>query len=280
MTKRLLIIGATCACIAGVLAYTGGYSPPPNASLGPGFPVSSGDNSTGHTMIPQQNQSPNALALPSPPPPPEPTPPGAAGFETNVVPELPRALIGVAREELTEVEQYLPEGAKIYVSAVDLHSERPALVRKDLDRDGIAETIVAHTGGSAALNRQLPPPLFLSVLSPEGRGLATRLSIPLVGRILVNIESNGEILPLVAQDVTGDGLPEIIAASGGGASIGGWLEVFRVTGTSYYKLAHVSGHFFSLRRTRTGGPSEISARSRYEDHARVYRWNGERFENR
>lgn len=193
--------------------------------------------------------------------------------------EPPRVLIDTTSEHLRQIERYLPDGAKVATYPVDETYLRAALTRIDLNGDGIIETIVVHTQRPPTAEES-PPQLFLSVLSPEAEGLKVRSSARLVeGGVLFNIDVGVAATPLSVQDLTGDIHPEIIVASGIGASLGGVLQVYSVEGLSLHRLANLGGHFFRLHN-RDGKLSEVTARSRYEQETTTYQWNGRDFEQK
>ncbi|MFP5264998.1 MAG: FG-GAP repeat domain-containing protein, partial [Blastocatellia bacterium] len=208
-----------------------------------------------------------------PPPPPFPgTPP-----VREARPEPLRSLIGATEEDLREVERYLPEGAKVYTYPVSESSLAAAIMTADLDGDGKDDTVVVYS------ERNPKPeegslPLIMSVLAQNGKMLRVRSSTLLLGEIFFNPRIEGIGGPIAIQDVTGDGRPEIIVVSGGGASVGGALQAFSFNGVTLLEVAHIGGHFFKVRSRGVSKASLITARWNGEKEARTYEWSGEAFE--
>jgi len=193
-------------------------------------------------------------------------------------PEAPRVLINTTREQLSRIERYLPDGAHIATYPIDQTRLQAAITKADTNNDGIDEMIVVHTRQSSPME-EATPQLFVSVLTSEGESLKVRSSSRLVdGGVLFAIDVNGVATPLVVQDITSDDRPEIIVASGIGASLGGAIQVFSIERESLQHLADVGGHFFQMRSKGDGEPSEITARSRDERKAITYKWNGRKLE--
>lgn len=72
--------------------------------------------------------------------------------------------------------------------------------------------------------------------------------------------------------------PEIVVLPATGASIGGWLEVYSLQGSTLRKIARIGGHFFELRTKDARKPGLITARWNGERETRTYEWNGREFE--
>jgi len=216
---------------------------------------------------PQQGQ----LSKPSPPP--------STGISITMPSLEPvRTLTEAENEQLKRIEQALPEGARVATyRAVKTHL-KAALVTTDLDGDGKAETIVVHTNQPATDKEPLPQ-LALSVLTHEGDLIKVRSSTRLAdGGVLFNIDLNGATAPITVQDVTGDKRPEILVATGIGASLGGTLQVYTVEGLSLRQIGSIAGHSFYVRRQSDGNSYKIFARWRDESEVTVYEWNGHSFE--
>lgn len=92
------------------------------------------------------------------------------------------------------------------------------------------------------------------------------------------MDVNGIELPLAVRHVSGGGHPEIIVASGGSPSLGGWLQAFDVSGGSFRKVAYINGRYFRVTATTAGRPAVIAARWMEEDQGKIYNWNGREFE--
>jgi hypothetical protein len=150
-----------------------------------------------------------------------------------------------------------------------------ALAEADLDGDGTVETVVVYKQ-SAPDQQGATQSLVLGVLIRQGEGFSLRTSVPLGGGVLFNIKVDGADLPVAVRDVTGDGRPEIIVASGVGASLGGELQVFKVEGTALNRALNAGGNIFQVHK-RPGQPSVVTAQSRYSPEAVSYRWDGQRF---
>lgn len=208
-----------------------------------------------------------------PPPPPR---PADAPAETSAQ-ERPRELVGATAEQLRTVEERLPAGARVATYPSGDAEARAALASADLDGDGVRETVVVHTEGPAS-DSDPTPQLFLSVLAPEGGGPGPSSSARLAeGGVLFNIDLRGAASPLAVKDVTGDGRPEILVASGLGASLGGALQVFSFEGASLRQVGSVGGHFFRVENCVRGRPCELRAGARDGGRASVFKWNGRRF---
>jgi hypothetical protein len=276
LTKTIILVFAV-GLVASMQSYHWGtmsgdptrssQAPADNSREGAGASFPEGDSSTQEKFPPP----------PSPPPPP-PSPPfsGTAPLKESP-PELRRSLVGVSSEQLRQIGRYLPEGAQIYSSAVGATGLKAALVQADLDGNNIAETIIVHTERSATPEEPRAP-LVLSVLVREGARLKVQRSLSLIGAVLFNVEVDGVITPLAVRDVTGDGHPEIIVASGGSPSLGGWLQAFDVRATVFRRVAYINGRYFRVQGGVTREPHVITARWMEEDEPTSYRWNGQEFE--
>jgi hypothetical protein len=220
-------------------------------------------------------QSPNARQQEMPPPPPPPFPGTPPIRETS--PEPPRSLIGATEEDLKQVEQYLPDGAKVYTCPVGKSGLAAAIVNADVDGDGKDETIVVYNERKPTPEEGTQP-LRLSVLTHKGNTLEIRASINLGGSVLFEMNIDGAKSYLAVNDVTGDGKPEIIVAPGTGASVGGWLKTLSLNGASLEEVSSIGGHFFRVRSTRGSKLGLITARWNGEKESRTFEWNGQVFE--
>jgi hypothetical protein len=206
---------------------------------------------------------------------PAPPPPTGNGTAAPPMLEPSRTLVGVTQERLRHIEQSLPAGSQAYINPIGSDKSVAALTEADLDSDGTVDTVVVY-------KKPLPTPqgvtqsLVLCILTPEGEGFSARASVALEGGVLFNIRTDESESPLVVRDVTGDGRPEIIVASGVGASLGGELQVFKVTSTSLERALNVEGNIFQVHK-QAGQLSVIKAQSRYRAEAISYRWNGQQF---
>lgn len=264
MRQKAVILSFTLAVVVGVSAYAF-YSfskealrrspdvsqvpPPPGPVLHVPAPGGQGD-------------------LPAPPP-------ARGGKPAPPLPEPRRTLVGTTQGRLRQIEQSLPAGSRVYLGSVADDKSMAALAEADLDGDGAVESVVVYKQ-PAADQRGVTQSLVLGVLVRKGGGLSVRTSVPLEGGVLFNIRVDGTDLPLAVRDLTGDGRPEIIVASGIGASIGGEIQVFKVEGTALKRTLNVGGHIFQVHK-RPGQPSVVTARSRYRPEAVSYRWDGQRF---
>lgn len=263
MTKKAIIISFTLAFIAGVGAFLF-YSVFRNATQ----PTPRDSEFNAQQPVLQAPQQGEASATPLPPPP-------TSTNNIAVTQEPPRKLVGTTQERLKQIEQSLPTGSQIYLSPIGDDKSVAALVDNDLYRDGVTETIVVHTSKTATAQEPTPR-LLLSVLGPGKGALSIRASVQLQGGVLSNMQLNGSEVPLAVVDITGDGRPEIIVASGVGASLGAMLHVFKVEGTSLFNLSEIEGNVFRIQ-TRTSKPSVITVQSRYENNPKTYQWDGTRF---
>jgi len=199
-----------------------------------------------------------------------PLPPPPVGPTAKIQPEPTRTLVGATRDQLKQVEQYLPEGARVVTYPVSEIEERPAFASADLIGDGRNEIVVVYRAPGP------PPdgggqPLFLGVLRADGEHLTLSSSTGLYGGLIYIGLGDKHTVPFAIRDVTGDGRPEIIVTSGVGASLGGAIQLYSFNGSSLQQLAFANGHVLRLY------DKEITAQSRYEDKPRVYRWNGQTF---
>src|SRR2546423_478132 len=150
-----------------------------------------------------------------------PSPPNTGIPLTTPRPEPARTLTAAASEQLRAAEQALPPGARVATYPAGETQLKAALVVADLDGDGKAEVVVVHSDRPATDKEPLPQ-LALSVLTREGDLMKVHSATSLAdGGVLFNIDFDGTANPIAVQDVTGDGRPEILVASGMGASLGG-----------------------------------------------------------
>lgn len=207
---------------------------------------------------------------------PPPRPPGVPLSTPD--PEPRRTLVETTSEQLRQIEKYLPGAAEVATYPVNKNHLKAALVKADLNGDGSMETVVAHRGHTTT-GGEATPQLFLSVLSREADALKVHSSTRLTdGGVLFDIHINGLVTPLAIQDMTGDNRPEIIVASGVGASLGGALQVYSVEGLSLRHLGNIGGHSFQVFAKGSGAPTDIKVGSRYEQYSVVYKWDGKKFE--
>lgn len=208
-----------------------------------------------------------------------PSPPRMTGAPLSTTePDPQRTLVGITSEQLRQIEQYLPNGAQVATYPADKNHLKTALVKADLNSDGSMESIVVHRGRPAT-EAEMTPQLFLSVLSREADAWKVRSSTRLTdGGVLFNIHIGELVTPLAVQDVTGDGHPEIIVASGIGASLGGVLQTYSLEGLSLHHLDDIGGDSFHIFAKGSGLPSEIKVSLRYEKDGVTYKWSGKKFE--
>lgn len=119
--------------------------------------------------------------------------------------------------------------------------------------------------------------LVLGILIREDRIFTLQSSVPLYGNLIYISLKDARAVPFAVRDVTGDHRPEIIVTSGIGASIGAAIQVFSFDGTSLHRVGYGEGHFLRVHDNGRGRPATLTARSRYERHARSYIWNGRAF---
>jgi hypothetical protein len=260
----MIFLTVILACVGGTVAYTRYYHAPATQEQR--------EEGAAVTLQPTVVQQQEPL---TPPPPPSPTPSNGQNFEPS--PEPSRTLIGETSEHLRQIEQYLPEGAQIATYPIGETHLKSALINADLDGDGVDETVVVFTATKPSPEEGTLP-LTLGILSHDGAGLSVRSLTRLAGGVLFEININGDVTPLAALDITGDGRPEIIAASGSGASAGGRLQAFSTLGASLRKVADIGGHFFRVHSRGAGQASMITARWKDERETATYEWNGQKFE--
>lgn len=183
----------------------------------------------------------------------------------------------MTRDDLKKVERFLPDGARIYLYPVGKNQLAAALISTDLDGDGRDETVVVYNERKPT-REEGSLPLLLSIMSRSGNRLVMRSTIRLMGDVFFSPRIEGISTPLDACDLIGDGRPEIVVVSGGGASVGGALQAFSFDGLNLRELARIGGHFFRVRHKGVGKPSLITARWNREEGTRRYEWNGEGFE--
>ena len=240
-----------------------------SSTVGPGKPAISQPVSS--RTLQASTQQPTSGTEPPPPAIP------ISGPTYQPRPEQSRALIGATKEQLREIEQYLPPGAEIVTYPVSETEERAAYAASDLDHDGKKETVVVYKAPGKGANGENQT-LFLSVLKLEGNTLTLSASARLFGVLIYSNIYHERGVPFGIRDVTGDGQPKIIVTSGEGASLGGALQIYAFDGSSLHQIAFTDGHTFRIYQRGAGKADEITAQSRYEDKPRVYRWNGQKFE--
>lgn len=211
-----------------------------------------------------------------PPPPPPPPPPHTEKL-IPPAPELARTLVGVTDEELSHVNQLLPQGAEIATYPVGNSYEKAALSFVDLDGDGKPEIVVVHLEREATTKGH-PPLLRLDVIPNNGANSGKRFSVQLLGMyVYMNIYDQAAA-PFAVRDITGDGRQEIIVTSAIGASLGATLQAFSFNGEALSEIARIEGHHFEVTDRGAGKASVI--RSRWKDEAKVetFVWNGKEFQ--
>lgn len=280
MKRRMIILALALALIFGTAVYLWYSHPATGLSIASTLTPQTYDTKsqledsakTTSEVKPTQRQTP----VPPPPPPPFPgNEPTTLVAEPSSEPS--RTLIGVTSEYLSQIEQYLPEGSRIYTYPEGNLYRRAALVDSDLDGNNVAETIIIHTEKQPTA-KEPTPTLVLSILSRAGDALSVSQSVPLIGGVLFNVNVDGLISPLAVRDVTGDGRPEILVASGVGASLGGYLQIFTIGGLTIRQLARIGGHFFNVRSGNQNRSTMINARWKEEETTKNYKWNGQEFE--
>jgi hypothetical protein len=96
--------------------------------------------------------------------------------------------------------------------------------------------------------------------------------------VLFDVNVDSIVSPLAVRDITGDSYPEILVASGVGASVGGYLQIFTIEGSAIRQLTRIGGHFFNVRSGNKNRSTMISARWKDEETTKLYKWNGQKFE--
>lgn len=188
--------------------------------------------------------------------------------------EVPRTLSNTTAERLAQIEQYLPEGGRVYVNAVSRAYQKAAFSEVDIDRDGITETVVVFSERQLMTKEQ--PRLKLGIIIRAGNERKLDRVVSLSGNVLFNVKTDSDEAPLIIRDMTGDGYPETVIAPGGGASVGGSLEIFSTDGGSFSKVAeNIYGHFFTIESNGSG--FIVKARSKDDNEVTAYNWDGKRF---
>jgi hypothetical protein len=238
------------------------------------------DNRKAEGLMPPSNQQPS-LKAPSPEGPQETrsTPPPPPRISTGPIyeanPEPKRTLI-TPKQQLRDIEQYLPSGAQIVTYAISEANEKAAIAQADLLGDGRVDTVAIYTT-SGLETMPGDRSLFLGVLAPEENKLVLKSSAPLYGGLIFTNPSDPLAAPFAVRDLTGNGHPEVIITSGVGASLGGAIQVYSFDGSSLRRLAFFEGQTFRVHEARPGKGAEISAQSRYENKPRLYQWDGREF---
>ena len=240
-----------------------------SSTVGPGKPAVS--KPVGSATLQASAQQPTLGTEPPPPAVP------ISGPTYQPRPEPSRVLIGATKEQLGEIEQYLPPGARVVTYPVSETEERAAYAASDLDHDGKKETVVVYKAPGTGANGENQT-LFLAVLKLEGNTLTLSASARLFGVLIYSNIYDKRGVPFGIRDVTGDGQPKIIVTSGEGASLGGALQIYSFDESSLHQIAFTDGHTFRIYQRGAGKADEITAQGRYEDKARIYRWNGQKFE--
>lgn len=215
----------------------------------------------------QGPQDPRSTPLPPPKVATEPV------YEAN--PEPKRTLV-TPKQQLEDIEQYLPSGAQVVTYAVSETNEKAAIAQADLLGDGRVDTVAIYTTsglGTMPGDRSL----FLGVLVPEENKLVLKSSAPLYGGVIFTNPRDPYAAPFVVRDLTGNAHPQVIITSGVGASLGGAIQVYSFDGSSLRRLAFFEGQTLRVHEARPGKGAEISAQSRYENRPRFYQWDGREF---
>jgi hypothetical protein len=178
----------------------------------------------------------------------------------------------VTSEYLSEIEKYLPSGAKIYTYPVGKSDLAAAIMIADLTGDGKDDMVVVYE------DEKLSTSLVLSVLVLEKHTLRLVTSARMVGGVLFDLNLDGKTTHLAASNIVGDSRTEIILAPATGASAGGTLEVYRFEDSTLHEIARIGGHFFKVRSKGRAKPGAITARWNGEKEARTFEWNGQVFE--
>jgi hypothetical protein len=216
--------------------------------------------------------------VPTPPPPSLPSPPPSTAGMAAVrsLPDPPRTLVGIDRQQLRQVESYLPEGSTIRTFPIDESQETAALATGDLNSDGTQETIVGFNtpektdGGMGTL--------FLGVLAGTRDKMTLQSSVRLHGDYIYNNIYEPIAVPFAVRDVTGDGIPEILVTSSQGASLGAHLEVFSFYGQSLHPIASVAGDVIRLIDRGAGRSAAIKAQWKGNSKEQLFEWKGGKFE--
>lgn len=268
MKARLALAFLTAALVLGISLYAS-------------YRHLSADSRTADSLIAPKNQQRLLQApfpqgrqesLSTPPPPPR----VSAGPLRQPNPEPKRTLVDTTKEQLKEIERYLPQGAQVVTYPISEGNERGAVARADLLANGRVETVVVYTT-SGPETEPGSRSLFVGVLAPDENRLILSSSARLDGGLIFANPRDPYTVPFVVRDVTGDSRPEVVVTSGVGASLGGALQVYSFDGSSLHQLAFADGHIFRLYYGGRGKPSQITAQGRYEERPRVYRWNGQEF---
>ena len=274
MIRRHALVSTALLCVAAGLVHLSVRSCPNTVERSTETPAQASSDSTDRKTAETRVTS---LKEQEPPPPPPPPPSGLGRERGTPSPTEPRRLLlGVTRDELREVERYLPTGAQIYAYAVGDEYLAGAIISADLDGDGNDETVVIYNERKPT-PKEGSLPLTLSILMRTENKLRVRASVALVGAVLFTQHMKGLDGPFSVLDLIGKGTRQIVVVSGGGASVGGALQVFSYNGSELQRLAQIGGHFFSVRTQGRGRPSVLEARWKEENQVRSYRWDGHEF---
>jgi len=213
--------------------------------------------------------------IPAPPIPPAPPPPAPKSEPVlRGSPEPARALVGITKEKLAEIELYLPNGSQVATFPIGDAFLGACAVDADLNGDKAPEKVVVY-GNRPSTDQGYSTPLSLAVFSRERNGLSKLSSISLSGNYIQTYITDPLSIPFAVRDITGDGRPDIIVTSAVGASLGSTLQVFSFNKSSLTEIAKANGDHIHVVR---GTDKSYIIHARWKDgKATVYTWNGQRF---
>jgi len=192
------------------------------------------------------------------------------------LPDPPRTLVGIDRQQLRQVESYLPKGSAIRTFPIDETQESAAIATADLNSDGTQETIVAFN--IPEKNDGSMGTLFLGILSDTGDKMTLQSSVRLHGDYIYNNIYEPLGVPFAVRDITGDGIPEILVTSSQGASLGAHLQVFSFDGKSLQPIGSVAGNVIRLIDRGAGRSATITAQWKGDSKEQLFEWKGGKFE--
>lgn len=203
-----------------------------------------------------------------PPPPPPALSPESEGAAT-IHEEPARKLSASARQELRQLEGVLPPECVIlrYPSSPEI--DQLAVVSAVLDSEGQSRTVIIYREPEVT-------PLSMSVVESRGdrRTIATAR---LAGSNPVGI-INGQVMPVSVFDVTGDGILDLVAVSGIGASAGSVLQIFTLEGSNLRAIGEIGGHYFEVASQKGKRIAIVRARYQEDESWRQLTWNGTGFD--